>query len=452
MLRRRSASPFFADSTRRGGGTARTLGPFSGPARESWRQAVVRNAAPVRRPLPVRLSVLAFGFAGLTALGAVLALSACQDATGVGLGLIGGDTVDPAAVVLPASALDTTEVSYPTAGFAGTTGTLPQARVLVGRVQDARFGDAVATAYVDAARPASVPEGFDGARVTSVTLELRRDYLYGDTTATLPVEVRLVAGNWTPDALPVDTTLGTGDLLVTAQLVATDTLATVTIPGSAFAGRDTLFSSPQFSSLFEGFELRVAETGAPAPGVVAGFNVATAASRLRVATATDTVSFALAEVYTRLEQTAPTMAPADLLPLRAGAPLGALRATFDPDTLGSAALARVLLSIPALPSADEGTFRRPVARELAVFGLPETGGSAFLAVVRRATAGDLRSAPTAGFTALVQNWLLGRSTFERTLELRFATSPISLDVLPLAPLPGGSDAAPRLIVSLVDPS
>lgn len=393
----------------------------------------------------MRFSVLAFGLA-------VLALSACQDATGVGLGLIGGDTVDPAAAVLPATTLDTTEVAYPTAGFAGTTGTLPQARVLVGRVQDARYGDAVATAYIDAARPASVPSGFDRAAVTSVTIELRRDYTYGDTTATLPVEVRLVTGNWTPDNLPADTTLGTGDLLVTAQLVATDTLSIITIPGSAFAGRDTLFTSPQFSSLFEGFELRVPETGAPMPGAVAGFRVASASSRLRVATAQDTVSFALAEVFTRLEQSAPTMAPADLLPLRAGAPLGALRTTFDPDTLGSAAVARVLLSVPARASADEGTFRRPIASEMAVFAIPEAGGSAFLAIIRKARAGDLRSSSSAGFTALVQNWLLDRSTFERTLELRFATSPISLDVLPVTFLPEGSDTAPRLIVSLVDPS
>lgn len=382
----------------------------------------------------------------------MLALSACQDATGVGLGLIGGDTVDPAAVVLPATALDTTEVAFPTAGFAGSTGTLPQERVLVGRVQDARYGDAVATAYLDAARPSSVPDDFDGASVTSVTIELRRDYTYGDTTATLPVEVRLVTGNWTPDGLPADTTLGTGDLLLTAQLVPSDTLSVITIPGSAFAGRDTLFTSTQFASLFEGFELRVPETGAPMPGAVAGFDVASSSSRLRVATAADTVSFALSEVFTRLEQSAPTMAPPDLLPLRAGSPLGALRATFDPDTLGSAALARVLLSVPARASADEGTFRRPIVSEMAVYALPEDGGSAFLAVVRKATAGDLRSASSSGFTALVQNWLLGQTTFERTLELRFATSPISLDVLPLTLLPGGADAAPRLVVSLVDPS
>ena len=393
----------------------------------------------------MRFSVLVF-------LGAVFALSACQDATGVGLGLIGGDTVDPAAVVLSATALDTTEVAYPTAGFAGTTGTLPQQRVLVGRVQDARFGDAVATAYIDAARPSTVPDDFDGATVTSVTIELQRDYTYGDTTATLPVEIRLVTGNWTPDGLPADTTLGTGDLLVTAQLVATDTLTTITIPGSAFAGRDTLFSSPQFSSLFEGFELRVPETGAPLPGAVAGFRVASSSSRLRVATAQDTVTFALSEVFTRLEQSAPTMAPPDVLPLRAGAPLGALRATFDPDTLGSAAIARVLLSIPARASADEGTFRRPIATEMAVYALPEAGGTDLLAIVREATGGDLRSAPSTRFTGLIQNWLLGQSTFQRTLELRFATSPISLDVLPLTLLPGGADTAPRLVVSLVDPS
>ncbi len=391
-------------------------------------------------------------FPAFVCLGAVLALSACQDATGVGLGLIGGDTVDPSALSLPATALDTTTVAYPTAGFAGTTGSQPQERVLVGRVQDARYGDAVATAYLDAARPASVPDDFDGSSVTSVTLELRRDYTYGDTTATLPVEVRLVTGNWTPTNLPADTTLGTGDLLVTAQLVATDTLSTITIPGSAFAGRDTLFTSPQFASLFEGFELRVPETGAPLPGAVAGFDVAAASSRLRVATAADTVSFALSEVFTRLEQSAPTMPPADVLPLRAGSPLGALRATFDPDTLGSAAIARVLLSVPGPASADEGTFRRPIAREMAVYALPDGGEPAFLAIVRRTTAGDLRSSASSTVTTIVQNWLLGRTTFERTLELRFATSPLSLDVLPVAPLPAGADAAPRLVVSLVDPS
>lgn len=375
-------------------------------------------------------------------------LTACQDATGVGIGLI-GEGSDPSARTVFATALDTTAVPYPTAGFA--TGTPQQPRVLVGRVADALYGDAVATAYIDALRPATVPTGFDRSAVTSVILELVRDYTYGDTTATLPVEVRLVEGNWSPDGLPADTTLGTSGVIATATIAPQDSVWTLTMPASAFAGRDTVFTSPQFSTLFEGFALSVPETGAPLPGAVVGFHVSNTRSRLRVATATDTVSFALGEVYTHLQQSPPTMAPLGVLPLRAGSPLGALRVSFERDSLGtSTALARAVLSIPLPASVDDGPFRRPRAREVGIYARPEAGGSSFLLVAQRHRAGDLRTGASPPLTQLVQNWLLGRGTLRQELEIRFQTIPISLDVLPVATGPGGG--LPRLVLTVVDPT
>lgn len=397
-------------------------------------------------PLPVRPPVV---LAAVVA--ALLSLSACQDATGVGLGLLDDDAPDPNLRTLGATAVDTLTTTASTAGFATTQSLLPQKRVLAGRVADGAFGDVNATAYVDAVRPTTLPEGFTGAAVTSVTLELRRDYTYGDTTATLPVEVRYVDGNWSPEGLPADTVLGTSAVLATVNVAPTDTVAVFTLPASALAGRDSIFTSANFGTLFEGFALSVAETGAPLPGAVAGFDVINARSRLRIATAADTVTFALSEVYSYIAQSDPSMAPAGALPLRAGRSGAALR--FDLAPVGAAPLARAMLSLPVdralgLPG---GPFKRPVARDVEIYTVPfdpDNPSRTQVTTARRSRDGDLRTAQGTAFTGVVQSLLLGQPLFQPRFEVRFPRTPASLDVLPVAP---AGDGAPRLLLTVVAP-
>ncbi len=380
---------------------------------------------------------------------ALLSLSACQDATGVGLGLLDDDAPDPNLRTVDATAVDTVDAPTSTAGFASPQSTQPQARVLAGRVLDPLYGDAAATAYVDALRPSSVPDDFDGAAVTSVTLELVRDYTYGDTTATLPMDVRFVEGNWSPDGLPADTVLGTSAVLATVSVAPTDSVVVFALPAAMLAGRDSIFTSPNFGSLFEGFALSVAEVGGPLPGAIAGFNVADTRSRLRVATATDTVSFALSEVYSYVTQSDPAMPPAGVLPLRAGR--GGAVLSFDVTPLGPVPLARAQLALPVGSSPTEGSFKRPVAREVAVFAIDADDGDVSQLTVARTSAGGLRTIQGTIITSVVQSLLLGQGAFEPRLQVRFANTPASLDVLPLAP-PGSGGAVAQLLLTVVAPA
>ncbi len=263
----------------------------------------------------------ALAFAGLAL------LSACQDSSQVGLGLIDDDVPTPGVRVLGATAVDTVAYDLVTSGFADLSSP-SQTRVLVGNVRDALYGDAQATAYLDAIVPSqALPSGFADRPVTSVRLELRRDYAYGDTTAAFPVELRQVTATWAPTGLPADTTLATGSLLTTATVRGADSLAVFDLPQSWLDANVGLFTRSTFSSDFEGFELRAPTvTG---DGAVFGFNVAridantAAKSFLRVATARDTVRFRISEVFSRLTPGMPGMAPPGRLLLRAGSGTGA---------------------------------------------------------------------------------------------------------------------------------
>ena len=390
----------------------------------------------------MRVSALAQATAGL----ALLALSACQDPSTVGVGLIDDEFSNPNVVVLPAG--DAVPSTYPvtTSGFATAAS---QSRVLVGDVRDALFGDATADATVDAVAPA-LPDGFADRPVTRVTLELRRDYAYGDTTAAVPVELRQVVGSWSPTGLPSDTTLGTGDVITTATLNPTDTLSVIPLPTDWVTANGALFGKSSFGTDFEGFQLRPA--GTPGDGVVLGYNVAATTSVIRVATARDTVAFRLSEVYTHLTRT-PAAAVAGRSLLRAGSGDG-IRLAFDYTEALRRPLAQAVFRIPldrSLAGAT-GPFKRPLATEAAVFARTSDTVENLAALLTIGKAGDARSQATtasiAVFTQFVQQILLDQATYEN-FELRLVENPISLDVLPVVTDGAVPTARPRLSLTVV---
>jgi hypothetical protein len=389
----------------------------------------------------LRIPVSALAAAGF----ALIALSACQDPSGVGLGLIDEDASNPNVRVLAATAVDTVGYDVVTSGFADSS-TPSQARVLVGNAADALYGDVSATAYVDAvATP--LPADFEDNPVTRVTLELRRDYVYGDTTAAFPVELRQVTGAWSPTGLPSDTTLGTGDLLTTTTLRPADSVAVFTLPASWIAANDSLFTSGSFTSSFEGFELRAA----PASGAVHGFNVTPPGGRsvLRIATSQDTVSFRLSEVYTRVTRGPAGLAPMGRRLLRAGAPEG-LKLSFLYDDVLRLPLAQAVFRLPIDRSlaGAQGTFLRPLAATVALFAQPATGDPFLVTEVQTEGPGDARTRANTVLTQLVQGILLDQASY-RHFEVRFRTTPLSLDVLPVVLDGAAPTAQPRLSLTVV---
>lgn len=388
----------------------------------------------------------------LCGLAALTVLSACQDPSTVGTGLIDDDVPNPNVRILPATAIDSTTFVAPTAGFANPADGQPQYRVLVGDVRDALYGDASAVAYVDAKAP-TLPSGFADRPVTAVTLELRRTYVYGDTTAALPLELRRVAGTWSPVGLPADTTLGTGDLITTAAASAADTLVSISLPPEWVQANGAVFTSAAFGTEFEGFELRTAEAGTPGQGAVLGFNVAAnSRSVLRVATARDTVSFPLSEVYTRLTRGMPGLAPMGRRLLRGGAGEG-VRFAFDYAGVLRLPLSQAVFRLPIdrAYAGAEGAFKRPLAATPALFVRPETGDPLFVSVVNVGATGDGRSVSTPGasqLNALVQSILLEQATY-LGFELRLPSNPLSLDVLPIVTDGALPTERPRLSLTVV---
>ena len=420
--------------------------------REAPREPVSARTAPPRLaptlgPTLSALRAFAFAPARAAAVLALLALSACQDPSTVGLGLIDDEASNPNVRVLAATTAEASAFSLVTSGVASTDS---QARVLVGDVRDALYGDAAAVANVDAVAP-TLPSGFAERPVTRVTLELRRDYVYGDTTAAVPVELRRITGQWTPDGLPTETTLTTGDLIATASLSARDSLAIIALPAAWVAANGGVFASTSFGTDFEGFELRAA--GRAGDGAVLGYNVASSASVIRVATSRDTVAFRLSEVFTSLRRGVPALTPPGRRLLRGGTGTG-LRLSFDYASALRLPLAQAVFRLPldrSLAGAT-GAFKRPLAREVALFAIPTTGEPLRTAILTTGTRGDARSSAAtqaAGvFNVFVQNLLLERATYP-SFEVRLPTNPVSLDVLPVVTDGAVPTARPRLSLTVV---
>ena len=398
----------------------------------------------------------------------LLALAACQDPTGVGIGLIDDDASAPATRSVDATALDIRTVGTTTAGFA-ETGSPSQSRVLVGSVLDPIYGDASAVAYLDANLPsAGRPRDFQDSTITAVALRLRLDtyatvdddtlfYVYGDPGAALPIEIREVTANWSPIDLDVDATLATGALIATGTIQPTDTTYTIDLDPAWVAANADKIRSEAFLTEFEGLEVRVPDGSLP--GVVRGFSAQ--ASDLLVATSADTLSFPINEVLTSLEQ-GDASASESILALRGGR---AEALAFDVDFAGVGALplARAQLRFPLDRTQTGGAdFVRPLARRALLVGVSQDTLRSPLADIDITQDGEARTFVRAasnqalqnGFTSIIQDVLIGSRSFDRyEVLLRSdvaSANPVSLDVLPVVLAPSTSEfKGPRFVLTLL---
>ena len=382
--------------------------------------------------------------ARLFLLAAVLAaLPACQDAAGVGLGLVDGGDADPSVETLTATSVDTFLAVRPLIGFADSTAALSQTRVLVGDVMDPVFGDARAVGYLDFTRPA-VGDTVEAGDVRSVRLELARDYVYGDTTTTLPLALREVRGRWSVTTdYAADTTFDVGPVLAEASVSVADSGVVVfELPASWVAANAEAFLSTDFNEAFEGFA--VEPTARPAPGAVFGFQTQSARTRLRVETVDDTLSYPVGEVFTSVQRAPSAAVPARFVPAQVGAGRG-VRLQFPLGELGPVPLARAVFRAPVETSlARDGAFVRPVARRAALFGVTPDGARVLVGLV---TVADGEATTQTLDLDVVQRAVLGETEFTSFELLPGAgigaggavPAPASLDVLPVVRL-GGAEA------------
>ncbi len=387
---------------------------------------------------------------------AALALSACQDPAGVGLGLIDESQPTPSAISVPLAELDTLQNRVSTIGIASASADPTQARVLIGSVVDPTFGDASAVAYIDFIQP-TMPSGTEASDVRSVWLELRRDYVYGDTTTALPVELRPISGTWEADTdYPVDTLFSVGNVLSTTTVTMADTLRRFDLPSSWVSSNAATLVGASFTDTFEGFALQAPSTFSPAPGAIYGFGTfSSAGSGLRVALPDDTLFFPLSEVFSSITTTPPPAQP-DILPVRATS-RASLRFTAPIDTAAvRPPLSRAALRLPLETAyTEQGTFVRPLAAAGLLFGIRSQGGEESRTSLGTVVISDgVALLSNASFlTTRLQAVLLGTEVPFTRYELipiaSLTTNAASLSILPVRLPTVGSDEVPHLTLTVV---
>lgn len=376
-------------------------------------------------------------------------LTACQDPSAVGLELIGEEGGDPNVTVLAADSVALAPQEDVTGGFADGLSPV-QTRTLVGAAMDPLLGDVEAEAYFDIRPPATVPEGFRERTILTATLRLVRDYVYGDSTASLPLALDGMAEAWTPIGAAADTSFEAGDEIATYTQTASDTLFALALPSSWVAANDALLRSDSVGNAFDGFRLRVPEGAMP--GAVVGFNGTL--SRLRVTTAEDTVDYPISQVFTRIERGAAPAPPPDRLFLRDGDGQTVLL-TFDFDAIRSLGLANATLRLNTDPAlVADGSFARSLPERLSLYGRTPEDERILILTAERSDE-DTYTFTSPALTAALQEELLGDGLFAR-FELSVASNPVTLDVLPLvlgpAPLPGEVNPRPRLALTVIPES
>ncbi len=378
----------------------------------------------------------------------LLLLAACENPAGLSDGFSDFNENDPAARILPADSAMLAPLDDFTGSFLTTTG-FRSFRALAGRVDDPDFGTITAQGYLDVLPPSSFPEGFRDRPIEGATLRLARGYVYGDTLAPTRFDVRQVAEEWNAVVAPSDTLFPVMDGVITSfEVVPGDTLVEVALPADWIAANDTTLRSAQVSTLFHGFRLEAQESG----NAVYGF---TGASSLELVSAEDTVRYQASELFSNVAVDPPASPLADgLIRLQDGTGLG-LELDFDLDTLGLAALNTAFLRLNADTLAAEAPtgFVRPLARELALFGLPERDEGddedptpVFITSAMLNEESQTFSFSSPLLTGLLQDLVLDRSRLEG-FAVGFPSAPSSLDVVPLAGL--GRDEGPRVVIILI---
>ncbi len=392
---------------------------------------------------------------------AALVLSACQEPAGVGLGLIDEEQSDPRVRTISLSDLDTVQTATVTFGLATTNNqSIPvQSRVLAGSVVDPEFGDVTTVAYIDFSRVPELTDGVAGSDILEAWVELDPNYVYGDTTTALPLELRPILGSWDVESeIPPDSLFTVGEVLSTTEIASSDSLRRFDIPQSFVRANADLFVSDGFGDNFDGFALQVPAGFMPSPGAVIGFGtLESQGAGLRLATASDTLVFPLFDVFTSIDARPPLTPPSMYVPVRAGS-RAALQFKADFSGLGITPLANARLLLPTEQSLYEvGPFVRPVTSSALLFGIRtnDAGEDVRISlgtVVLNSEGVGVLSDPRA-FTSSIQQLLFDPDArrYDR-FEVLPNPNPTSLDVLPFLLPNDAASRTPRITLTLVGES
>ncbi len=225
-------------------------------------------------------------------------LTACDDPSNVGLGLVGGEGGEPTIQHVPATPFTSSDRKEFTGG---TT------YVLAGRVDDPLLGAVEAEGYVDFTNPVAFGQGsltrFRGATLTGAYLELPRGYVYGDTMTAVGFALHPVTEEFSQTGAHAQSEFSTGAALTSFSYPLPDTTVRVTLPATWIAAADTALRSTASVTSFHGFKLRATSGNA-----VLGFDPEEV--RLFAITAQDTVVFSgIKSVSATRRLSAPNLPP-----------------------------------------------------------------------------------------------------------------------------------------------
>ena len=330
----------------------------------------------------------------------ILALACTDPASNVGLDLLDEEGGPEARAVL-------TSV-FGTSPLVDITGAAP--RVLTGQVDDPLAGTVSATGYVDFSGT------YDQAStdtINQVTLRLSRNYVYGDTTGQLLLNVHDIAGQWDAPGLKADTSLESGAVIATAEFSVSDTLVVVPLPDQWISRFESTLKSANFDTLFHGFALESANMGA-----IVGFRFQ--GSSLQVVTSGGTTTYGLIRSFSGLTRTGSASPPEGVLLFQDGVGPG-IQLDFEFADFDDTPINGAILEIPAdsvSTALAPINFVRPLMRDLhlVAVGSDPNAPALFLAEATIESDGIYRFT-SLDLVAFVQGVLLGSVDYAY-LELR----------------------------------
>lgn len=361
--------------------------------------------------------------------GLLLTFAACDDTSNVGLGLV-GEQGQP-----EVRQLNITEFEPQT--FEDITSAVQ--RVLTGEVDDPLTGLVSAEGFVDFTGRFGNRED---STITEVILRLVPDYIYGDTTAMVTLQLRDVLEEWSDSGLEADTSFATADMVVTeVSFLPTDSVVVIPLPEAWVIANDTTLKSSTFAASLHGFSLRATESNA-----VVGFDALE--SRLQVLTPTDTVAFALSETFSHLVRPEPFVAPEGRLLLQDGIS-PTVRLNFDLSGNEQTPVNGVRLTIAADIALSQNTppnFVRPLLRQVQLARVAEDGSGFVLGDSFLDDDGSFRFESTT-FRSVLQQTLLGETLFDH-FEVRFDIEDNTINSLFIYGADADENVAPNAFITV----
>jgi|GEM_PF-1063131 len=181
-------------------------------------------------------------------------MTGCDDPSSVGIDLIGEGT-DPRTDTLQVDALTALD-RIPVTGNTS--------RILFGTVDDPVLGEIEAEGYINFARDDDELTS-PTSPVDSVFVEFEPDYVYGDSTSTLTLQIFdiLSASQWSAQGARSDTSLSVGEVITETTFTPADTLVRIHLPASWIqANENVLTTDPDtFNEDFRGFKLIASRSG-----------------------------------------------------------------------------------------------------------------------------------------------------------------------------------------------